>query len=118
MKTEQTSSRRSDTDVEVVLSCSATGKPAPAIQWDISPGVSSTKPEQGMVTNDDGSFHINSSVTVRMPVKWDGQVFCLLESEMGKQIRQEIHITDNSEEGENDKVDEGGKYVVDGYLHP
>ncbi|XP_010795581.1 nectin-1-like [Notothenia coriiceps] len=68
-------------DEEVVFSCSATGKPAPAIQWEIPSQATDTHRQPiTTVVNEDKTFTSSSNVTLRLPAGWEGHVVCLLNS--------------------------------------
>ncbi|XP_071388444.1 OX-2 membrane glycoprotein-like [Centroberyx affinis] len=95
-------------DVEVVVSCSATGKPAPAVQWHIPPGIVSKEPSHRTVTNDDHTFTTNSSVALRLPPHWEGYVDCLLNTGTRGQRKEPIHILDLSGRHDNETEDKGG----------
>lgn len=65
--------------VEVVFGCSATGKPAPTIEWDISPGASHLdQTETTTASNSDHTFTSSHNVTLQVPADWSGHVDCLL----------------------------------------
>ncbi|KAF7214708.1 OX-2 membrane glycoprotein [Nothobranchius furzeri] len=65
-----------------VFSCSATGKPAPSISWDVSPGAETpTEPQTSTVSNGDGTVTSSSSITLGIAADWTGTVDCLLNKE-------------------------------------
>uniref|UniRef100_A0A8C6P4V5 Ig-like domain-containing protein n=1 Tax=Nothobranchius furzeri TaxID=105023 RepID=A0A8C6P4V5_NOTFU len=66
----------------VALSCSATGKPAPSINWVILPGAGDqTDLQNSTVLNHDGTATSISNITLRIPVNWAGTVTCLLNKD-------------------------------------
>ncbi|XP_054480067.1 OX-2 membrane glycoprotein-like [Anoplopoma fimbria] len=80
--------------VEVVFSCSATGKPAPTIQWDFSQGATSSNQTQTTtVVNGDHTFTSSRNVTVQVPAGWKGHVDCLLNTGAAGQRRERIHFS-------------------------
>ncbi|XP_071774025.1 OX-2 membrane glycoprotein-like [Centroberyx gerrardi] len=105
---QQIPSSGPEADVEVVVSCSATGKPAPAVQWDI-PSSIDKEPSHRTVTNDDHTFTTNSSVALRLPPHWGGNVDCLLNTGTRGQRQERIHIPDLS--GRDKETVDQGKYI-------
>lgn len=66
-------------DGEVVFSCSATGKPAPAIEWNLSDGATiAEEPQTVTVKNSDHTFNTSSNITVKVPPGWSGHAACVL----------------------------------------
>ncbi|XP_005953074.1 OX-2 membrane glycoprotein [Haplochromis burtoni] len=66
-------------DGEVVFSCSATGKPAPTIEWDLSDGAAiAEEPQTVTVKNSDHTFNASSNITVKVPPGWRGHAACVL----------------------------------------
>lgn len=66
-------------DGEVVFSCSATGKPAPTIEWDLSDGAAiAEEPQTVTVKNSDHTFNTSSNITVKVPPGWRGHAACVL----------------------------------------
>ncbi|XP_030611853.1 OX-2 membrane glycoprotein-like [Archocentrus centrarchus] len=66
-------------DSEIVFSCSATGKPAPTIEWNISADTSlSDQPHSVIVTNSDHTFTTSRNVTVKVAPGRSGYVDCVL----------------------------------------
>lgn len=66
-------------DRDVVFSCSATGKPAPTIEWDFS--TTATKLFQTQTTtvkNSDHTFTSSCNITLKIPPRWTGHVDCVL----------------------------------------
>uniref|UniRef100_A0A7N6F953 Ig-like domain-containing protein n=1 Tax=Anabas testudineus TaxID=64144 RepID=A0A7N6F953_ANATE len=66
-------------DRDVVFSCSATGKPAPTIEWDFS--TTATKLSQTQTTtvkNSDHTFTSSCNITLKIPPRWTGHVDCVL----------------------------------------
>ncbi|XP_037618037.1 OX-2 membrane glycoprotein-like [Sebastes umbrosus] len=78
-------------DVAVVFSCSATGKPAPTIKWEFSPDATLTDQTQtATVTNSDHTFTSSSNITLRVHPEWKGHADCLLNSGVAGQRRERI----------------------------
>lgn len=66
-------------DGEVVFSCSATGKPAPTIEWNLSDGATiAEEPQTVTVKNSDHTFNTSSNITVKVPPGWSGHAACVL----------------------------------------
>lgn len=74
--------------VEILFSCSATGKPAPTIEWDGSSKY--TQSQTTIVSNSDNTFTSSQNITVRVPLAWDGHVDCLLNTGQRGQRRERI----------------------------
>ncbi|XP_071320409.1 OX-2 membrane glycoprotein-like isoform X2 [Trachinotus anak] len=78
-------------DMEVVFSCSATGKPVPTIEWDISHGATYLEqPQTTTVTNSDHTFTSSRNITLQVPPGWNGHVDCLLNRGMRGQRQERI----------------------------
>ncbi|KAK2856969.1 hypothetical protein Q5P01_005704 [Channa striata] len=81
-----------EADVEVVFSCSATGKPAPTIEWNFASDVKRVAlPVDNRTANSDHTFTSSSSITLQVPPYWSGHVDCVLNSEMTGQRQETIH---------------------------
>ncbi|XP_069376741.1 OX-2 membrane glycoprotein-like isoform X2 [Paralichthys olivaceus] len=81
-------------DVEVEFSCSATGKPAPTIEWDVSPGAAHVYQSQTeTVTDSDHTFTSSHNITLQVPASWSGHVDCLLNRGQRGQRRERIPFT-------------------------
>lgn len=66
-------------DGEVVFSCSATGKPAPTIEWNLSDGATiAEEPQTVTVKSSDHTFNTSSNITVKVPPGWSGHAACVL----------------------------------------
>ncbi|XP_074520940.1 OX-2 membrane glycoprotein-like [Halichoeres trimaculatus] len=66
-------------DVEVEISCSATGRPAPTIEWVYSPGARLLNQQKATtVKNSDRTFTSSGNITLEVPSEWKGSVDCLL----------------------------------------
>ncbi|XP_036946276.1 OX-2 membrane glycoprotein-like [Acanthopagrus latus] len=60
---------------KVVFSCSATGKPAPTIKWDLSDKSASLAHQcEATVTNSDHTATRSCNITVEVPAGWSGHV--------------------------------------------
>lgn len=77
-------------DVEVVFSCSATGKPAPTIQWNFSTGAFPLiQPQTTTATNSDFTFTSSRNISLQVPPDWNGHVDCLLNAGlMGERLER------------------------------
>lgn len=87
-------SEHEEEDVEVLFSCSATGKPPPTIQWSFPEGASPLKPPRSATaTNSDHTFTSSSNVSLRVPPDWSGYVDCLLNGGVSSERRERIPIS-------------------------
>ncbi|KAM6957967.1 OX-2 membrane glycoprotein-like [Tautogolabrus adspersus] len=77
-------------EVEIVVSCSATGKPAPTIQWTYpSDAICLDNPETAIITNSGRTFTSSSNITLKVPSDWNGYVDCVLnEGVMGQRLER------------------------------
>ncbi|XP_028256152.1 OX-2 membrane glycoprotein-like [Parambassis ranga] len=78
---------------EVVFSCSATGRPAPTIDWDYSTGA--TLIDEAPTAADKHRDHTVTSsrnITLRVPSDWTGHVDCLLNSGTDRRRQERIHL--------------------------
>ncbi|XP_061551490.1 nectin-4-like isoform X2 [Phycodurus eques] len=70
-----------DGSASVVFSCSATGKPAPAIRWRFTPDAADLQqPAATALANDDGTFTSAQNVTLRVSQSWRGHADCAVRS--------------------------------------
>ncbi|XP_040041246.2 OX-2 membrane glycoprotein [Gasterosteus aculeatus] len=98
---------REDEAEQLVFSCSATGKPAPTIGWELSPGAShAERPTNRTDANGDRTFTSSSNVTVRAPAGWTGHADCVLNSGAPGQRRERIRYSSPA-----GKKDEEGKIM-------
>lgn len=94
-------------DGEVVFSCSATGKPAPTIAWNLSDGATiADQPQIVTVKNSDHTFNTSSNITVKVPPDWSGHAACVLNR--GKIGEREERIAFSSASA--DKDDKSGMH--------
>uniref|UniRef100_A0A3P9J9M4 Ig-like domain-containing protein n=1 Tax=Oryzias latipes TaxID=8090 RepID=A0A3P9J9M4_ORYLA len=71
--------------------CSATGKPAPSIHWELPPNAAvENQTETSISRNSDGTFTSSRSVTLRAPPLWSGGVDCVLNQGTGRERRHRI----------------------------
>nr|XP_020456277.1 OX-2 membrane glycoprotein-like [Monopterus albus] len=78
-------------DLVVGFRCSATGRPAPTIQWDLSSGATNSEEQQTTtVTNSDHTFTSSRNITLHIPPGWSGYVDCLVNSGATGQRRERI----------------------------
>ncbi|CAK6977521.1 OX-2 membrane glycoprotein-like [Scomber scombrus] len=102
------SPEQEDKDVKAVFSCSATGKPAPTIQWQVSrPATDSEETETITVTNSDHTFTSSSNITLTVSADWRGNVNCLVNSGRRGQRLESIPFP-LREGNEEDIIEEGG----------
>ncbi|XP_033837698.2 uncharacterized protein LOC117384516 [Periophthalmus magnuspinnatus] len=81
-------------DSHVVFSCSATGKPAPKIQWEYSQDVTVVAKSQTLVlTNDDQSLTSSRNLTLQLYPDWSGDVHCLINPGTRGERKQSITYT-------------------------
>ncbi|XP_017289988.1 OX-2 membrane glycoprotein [Kryptolebias marmoratus] len=87
-----------------VFSCSATGKPAPSVEWVISVGAIENKTQTSTVTNSDNTITYSSSITVDIPADWTGQVDCVLnKGKMGQRTETLFVSVDKNKNKEKGK---------------
>lgn len=91
-----------EADTEVVVSCSATGKPAPVIHWNHSAIIVSKPPSHWTVPNDDKTFTATSNLTLRPSPRLGGYVDCLVNSGMRGQRHERIPILVSEGDGKAD----------------
>ncbi|XP_024114509.1 OX-2 membrane glycoprotein isoform X2 [Oryzias melastigma] len=73
------------------FSCSATGKPAPSIHWELPPDAAvDNQTETTTSRNSDGTFTSSRSVTLRAPPVWSGMVDCVLNQGTSGERRRRI----------------------------
>ncbi|XP_044043797.1 nectin-1-like [Siniperca chuatsi] len=78
-------------DAKLVFSCSATGKPAPTIEWTFSPGATCLEqPQTFTVTNSDHTYTSSRNITLQVPPDWNGHVDCLLNNRVTGERRERI----------------------------
>ncbi|KAM4538590.1 OX-2 membrane glycoprotein-like [Fundulus diaphanus] len=73
-----------------VLSCSATGKPAPTVDWDIPSNITRVLQPTAEVSHSNGTFTSSSSITVETPRDWTGRVECVLNRGKNGERREEF----------------------------
>lgn len=96
-------------DGEVVFSCSATGKPAPTIEWNLSDGATiAEEPQTVTVKNSDHTFNTSSNITVKVPPGWSGHAACVLNR--GKIGEREERIAFSSSSASADGDDQRGMH--------
>ena len=89
-----TYSGHEEKEMQKVFSCSATGKPAPTIEWDFSPGADTINTSQTTtVKNSDNTFTSSSITTLKIPADWSGHVDCVLNRGMEGERRERIPFT-------------------------
>ena len=97
---------KEEKDVKVVFSCSATGKPAPSIQWVVSlPATSSEETKTMTATNSDHTFTSSSNITLKVSADWKGDVDCLVNSGKRGQRLQRIPFSLHAEHVENNEAE-------------
>ncbi|XP_021169236.2 OX-2 membrane glycoprotein [Fundulus heteroclitus] len=80
-----------------VLSCSATGKPAPTVDWDIPPNITRVLQPTAEVSHSNGTFTSSSSITVDKD--WTGRVECVLNKGKNGERREELILPAQPEPG-------------------
>ncbi|CAG5933216.1 unnamed protein product [Menidia menidia] len=81
-----------------VFSCTATGKPAPTIEWEFSPGAEIYgTPEATTVKNGDNTVTTSNVSTVRIPAHWTGHVYCVLNKGTNRERRIPVSSQDGNE---------------------
>ncbi|XP_037552732.1 OX-2 membrane glycoprotein-like [Nematolebias whitei] len=81
-----------------VFSCSATGRPTPSIDWDVSPGATVTLTSSKLNMNGDNTITNSSSITVHVPAEWTGHVDCLLNKDKLGERRETLFLSTHLEE--------------------
>ncbi|XP_075994698.1 nectin-1-like isoform X1 [Genypterus blacodes] len=107
-------------DMEVLLSCSATGKPEPTIEWQSWRGVSSD-PRSSVVSNRDGTFTSSSQVTLRPSPEWDGSLDCLVNAGRRGERREHLRLPSVNGHQEKDGEQKGVRGRIETQLihtHP
>ncbi|XP_039997709.1 OX-2 membrane glycoprotein-like isoform X2 [Xiphias gladius] len=103
-------SGRAGEDTEAVFSCSATGKPAPTVEWDISPGATQPDlPQTATVMNGDHTFTSSHNITLQVPPDWAGHVDCVLNRGLRGQRWERIPFSLGAGHPEKDREDDDGK---------
>uniref|UniRef100_A0A3Q2CAQ1 Ig-like domain-containing protein n=1 Tax=Cyprinodon variegatus TaxID=28743 RepID=A0A3Q2CAQ1_CYPVA len=84
-----------------LLSCSATGKPAPTITWEIPINISKNAvPQKTTDRKSDGTFIHNTSIAVDIPAIWTGHIDCVLnKGQPGEQRKTFDFSSIEQEEG-------------------
>ncbi|KAK6325659.1 hypothetical protein J4Q44_G00050010 [Coregonus suidteri] len=77
-------------DMEVVVSCSATGKPAPWIQWNISAASLIKTPNNWTVVNKDQTVTAISNITLQLLPGSGGYVDCIVNNGMRTQRHERV----------------------------
>ncbi|XP_029599651.1 OX-2 membrane glycoprotein-like [Salmo trutta] len=93
-------------DMEVVVSCSATGKPAPWIQWNISAAAPIKTPNNWTVINKDQTVTAISNITLQLLPGSGGYVDCIVNNGMRTQRHERVLLPilpGEREVGEDDK---------------
>ncbi|XP_053170252.1 OX-2 membrane glycoprotein-like [Scomber japonicus] len=104
------SREQEDKDVIAVFSCSATGKPAPTIQWQVSPpAIGSEEAETITITNSDHTFTSSSNITLKVSANWRGNVNCLVNK--GRRGQRQELIRFPLREGNIEDTKEGGGWA-------
>lgn len=107
--TQVTIKGHEEEDREILFNCSATGKPAPTIEWDFSEGAThSQQPQTTTVRNSDHTFTSSRNITLRIPPDWDGHVNCSVNRGMTGERIERIPFTGsgrtkNNKEGDTKK---------------
>lgn len=106
--------RHAQEDGEVVFSCSATGKPAPTIAWNLSDGATIADPQQTVtVKNSDHTFNTSSNITVKVPPGWSGHAACVLNrGKIGEREERIAFSSSASTDGDDHTGMHGSFYVT------
>ncbi|XP_061841215.1 OX-2 membrane glycoprotein-like isoform X2 [Nerophis lumbriciformis] len=92
-----------DSTKQVTFSCSATGKPAPAIRWLFSPDVTSLhEPLASMEATDDLTLTSSSNVTVVVYRGWTGHADCVVENGSRGRTMERITFSWNPDQGKRE----------------
>ncbi|XP_015247477.1 PREDICTED: OX-2 membrane glycoprotein-like [Cyprinodon variegatus] len=89
-----------------LLSCSATGKPAPTITWEIPINISKNAvPQKTTDRKSDGTFIHNTSIAVDIPAIWTGHIDCVLnKGQPGEQRKTFDFSSIEQEEGNQSQI--------------
>lgn len=83
-----------ENNVEITFTCSATGKPPPTIQWDLStPDLRNSQSQTATVTNGDSTFTSSRNVSLQVPSGWNGHVDCVVNSGITGERRERIPLS-------------------------
>lgn len=94
--------------VEVAFTCSATGKPPPTIQWDLSNSdLHNSQSQSTTVMNSDSTFTSSRNISLQVPSDWNGHVNCVVNSGMTGERRERIPLSLDPGKKKKDK----GMYV-------
>ncbi|XP_011604552.2 OX-2 membrane glycoprotein-like isoform X2 [Takifugu rubripes] len=98
--------------VEVTFTCSATGKPPPTIQWDLSSrDLNDSQAQTTTLTNSDSTFTSSGNISLRVPSGWKGYVDCLVNSGMVGERRERIPLALDPRRKKKDHADSFPKHL-------
>uniref|UniRef100_A0A8C6WPU9 CD80-like immunoglobulin C2-set domain-containing protein n=1 Tax=Neogobius melanostomus TaxID=47308 RepID=A0A8C6WPU9_9GOBI len=93
-------------NMKVIFSCTATGKPAPKIQWEYHHASVVEQSETPVLTNDDHTLTSSRNITLQASLDWDGHVDCVINPGTRGEKRETIIFTRKTEQTEN------GRYIL------
>uniref|UniRef100_A0A8C6TM41 Ig-like domain-containing protein n=1 Tax=Neogobius melanostomus TaxID=47308 RepID=A0A8C6TM41_9GOBI len=88
-------------NMKVIFSCTATGKPAPKIQWEYHQASVVEQSETPVLTNDDHTLTSSRNITLQASLDWDGHVDCVINPGTRGEKRETIIFTRKTEQTEN-----------------
>uniref|UniRef100_A0A8C6UK18 Ig-like domain-containing protein n=1 Tax=Neogobius melanostomus TaxID=47308 RepID=A0A8C6UK18_9GOBI len=88
-------------NMKVIFSCTATGKPAPKIQWEYHHASVVEQSETPVLTNDDHTLTSSRNITLQASLDWDGHVDCVINPGTRGEKRETIIFTRKTEQTEN-----------------
>uniref|UniRef100_A0A8C6UC06 Ig-like domain-containing protein n=1 Tax=Neogobius melanostomus TaxID=47308 RepID=A0A8C6UC06_9GOBI len=88
-------------NMKVTFSCTATGKPAPKIQWEYHHASVVEQSETPVLTNDDHTLTSSRNITLQASLDWDGHVDCVINPGTRGEKRETIIFTRKTEQTEN-----------------
>ncbi|XP_008424283.1 OX-2 membrane glycoprotein-like isoform X2 [Poecilia reticulata] len=111
MHKKNSSASSAGREVKEELSCSATGKPAPKISWNIS-NLAPTNTSQTTVINSDGSFTTSSNITLQVPTDWTGHVYCVVNQGLPGQRQEEFSFSSQEKEKEEGNASQNALIIA------
>uniref|UniRef100_A0A8C6UEQ1 Ig-like domain-containing protein n=1 Tax=Neogobius melanostomus TaxID=47308 RepID=A0A8C6UEQ1_9GOBI len=91
-------------NMKVIFSCTATGKPAPKIQWEYHHASVVEQSETPVLTNDDHTLTSSRNITLQASLDWDGHVDCVINPGTRGEKRETIIFTRKTEQTEGRSI--------------
>ncbi|XP_053710420.1 OX-2 membrane glycoprotein-like [Synchiropus splendidus] len=101
----------------VFFTCSATGRPAPHIEWEVSPDKGPAgEPQNTTQTNGDRTWTSVSNITLDLPLDWTGHVVCVVnrgeKDEQRKRIPLPVLDSHREQNDAEEKDNQGERHRV------